>query len=68
MARKPRPDDLLTASDIADLFGWPIDRAESLLRKIARGEGKWIEIDGFRRLFIRRGDLEAKIRRGPGLS
>lgn len=65
--RAPQPDDLLTGSDIADLYGWPIDRAEALLRSIARKDGKWVEFEGFRRLFVRRADLEARMRTGPGL-
>jgi hypothetical protein len=63
--RKPKPDDLLTARDIADEFGWPVTRAESLVRTLGRrGDVPIRRIEGFRHVFVRRGDLMAQIQSG----
>ena len=56
--RKPRPSDLLTASDVAEIYGFHIRTAENIVRKVARANGGPVEdvIDGvpIRRLFVRR--------------
>lgn len=54
--RKPSPEDLLTARQIAEQYGIDQRIAESLLRKRGR-EGKLVYIEGFRRRFIRRRDV-----------
>jgi hypothetical protein len=61
--RRPKKSDLLAASDVADLFGWPVSRASSLIRALARDGMPTYEIEGYRRKLVRRGDLEARITR-----
>lgn len=58
--RKPKPTDLLTARMIADEYGWDIRHAESVVRAIGR-QGGLVRIEGLRRIYIRRGDLETRI-------
>ncbi|MBA3841028.1 MAG: hypothetical protein H0X39_00135 [Actinobacteria bacterium] len=62
--RKPQPSDWLAASDVAELFNWPISRAENVVRKIASQPGELRQIDGVRRIFIERRALDERIRRG----
>jgi hypothetical protein len=59
--RRPKKSDLLTSNDVADLFGWPVARARSLINALARDGMPTYEIEGFRRKLVRRGDLEARI-------
>jgi hypothetical protein len=66
--RAPRPTDLLTADDIADIYGWPLSRAQNVLRKIARARGGPVRVIGVRRVFIERRDLEAAVQGTKGTS
>jgi hypothetical protein len=59
--RQPQPSDLLAASDIADLFGWPVSRADSLIRALVREGVPTYRIEGFSRRMVKRGDIEARI-------
>ena len=56
--RSPKPSDLLTAADIAEIYGFHIRTAENIVRKVARAHGGPVEvvIDGvpIRRLFVKR--------------
>lgn len=65
--RQPQPTDLLAASDIAEMYGWPTPRAEALLKSIARQDKTWVKWEGYRRLFITRASLEARMRKGAGV-
>lgn len=56
-ARKPSPDDLLTAQDIIAEYGLNPTVAESLMRNLAK-RGLLETIDGFRRDFVRRKHVE----------
>lgn len=55
--RKPAPDDLLTARQIAEEYHLPLRTAEGLMRNLG-GKGKVVRIPGFRRVFVRRRDVE----------
>lgn len=55
--RKPSPDDLLTARQIATEYGIPLRTAEGLMRNLG-SKGKVERIEGFRRVFVRRRDVE----------
>lgn len=57
MNAQRKPDDLLTAQDVAAQYGINPRVADSLLRQRGR-EGKLVYIEGFRRRFIRRGDID----------
>jgi hypothetical protein len=57
--RKRKPDDLVTASDVAAELGWPTVRAESLIRKFGRrGELEILWIPEFRCQFVRWGQVQ----------
>lgn len=67
--RKRKPDDLVTASDVAAELGWPTVRAESLIRKFGRrGDLEIIQIPEFRRTFVRWGQVQKIIQSGSGQS
>lgn len=61
--RKPKPDDLLTARMIADEKGWDIRMAESFVRALGR-QGKIVRHPDFRRLFVRRRDVDDRLQSG----
>lgn len=52
-----RPDDLLTAQDIVEQYGINPVVVESLLRNLGRRDLVF-RIDGFKRDFVRRRDVE----------
>lgn len=63
--RKRKPSDLVTASDVAHELGWPTTRAESLIRNFGRrGELEIVPIPGFRRTFVRWGDIQRILQSG----
>jgi len=51
---------LLTVRQIQDEYGLPRATAESLMRALAR-DGKLVRIDGVRRVFAERDEIEARI-------
>lgn len=55
--RKRSGDDLLTARQISDEYGIPLRTAEGLMRNLG-SKGKVERIKGFRRVFVRRRDVE----------
>ncbi len=64
--RKRKRSDLLTTSDVAEEFGWPVSRAGSLIRNLSQsGKIELHHIEGFKRAFVRWGDLEDLIQKGP---
>lgn len=58
--RRPKPSDWLTSRDISDEFGIPVPVADSLIRSMARSGATIHRIEGFRRVWIERGDFEAR--------
>lgn len=56
MNTERRPDDLLTARDIAIQYGMSQSVAESLIRQRDR-EGKVVRLADFKRRFIHRADI-----------
>ncbi len=60
--REPQSSDLLTTSDIADLYGWDVPRADALMRALVADGVKVVRIAGMRRRFVRRGDIESRMR------
>lgn len=63
--REPTPDDELTSRDIAAWKGWPVQRADALMRAIGRDDPSLlIRYEGFRRIFVRRGVVDERLRRG----
>lgn len=62
MTRTPKPTDLLTTTDIAEMWGWPSRRAENVFHAVANENGGPIKVAGVRRLFIRRDWLDAQVR------
>jgi hypothetical protein len=52
-----RPDDLLTARDLADQYGFSRSTAESIVRRICK-DGKGYSVPNFRRVFVKRADVE----------
>lgn len=57
MSEQRRPDDLLTAQDIADQYGINPRVVESLMRNLGNRDLVF-RIDGFKRDFVRRRDIE----------
>lgn len=53
MKEPQKPDDLLTARQIADEFGMPLHVAQDLVRNRDRN-GKSVRFEGFRRVFVMR--------------
>lgn len=51
-----KPDDLLTARQIAEEFGMPLHVAQDLVRNRDRN-GKSVRFPEFRRVFVRRCDV-----------
>lgn len=51
-----KPDDLLTARDVAEQYGMRQTVAENLVRNLGR-RGLAVTVPGFRRIFVRRSDL-----------
>lgn len=51
------PDDWLTAREIHEQYGMPLRVAQSLVRNRDR-KGKAVRLDDFRRVMIRRSDVE----------
>lgn len=66
--KKPRPDDLLTARDIANETGMSIGSARNLFRNIARRRGGPVYWEGVRRYYVYRSDLDAAQVNGRGSS
>lgn len=57
MRDQRRPDDLLTARQIAEEYHLPKRTAENLVRNLGR-RGLLVTFPGFRRAFVRRQDVE----------
>lgn len=56
---KRSEDDLLTARQIAEEYGMPLGVAQDLVRNRDRN-GLSVRFAGFRRVFVRRRDVEAQ--------
>lgn len=57
MSTDRKPDDLLTARDIAEQYGFSRTVAESIIRNLGK-RGRLYEVPGVRRVFARRADVE----------
>lgn len=56
-----RPVKLMTARQISDEYGLPEPTARNYLRRIAREDGV-VRLPGMRRMFVRREDVERRMK------
>lgn len=54
-----KPDDMLTARDVYEQYGFSRATAESIVRRLCK-DGKGYEVPGVRRVFVKRSDVEPR--------